>query len=166
MKLTFGLALDGFRLAPGAVAFGELTCGPAGMLDWLENRLGLRPPAIPEAQRVAVFRQLLEQAQTGTPRFYTRSFVQDPVAVAETLLGWRDELVLAGWDGTVPTTATARLRDLAEVELLAANALPPGVGDRLRALLHALDRRSDELANVQTMDDPRQLPKLWRLLLA
>ena len=39
MKLTFGLALDGFRLAPGAVAFGELTCGPAGMLDGLKVRL-------------------------------------------------------------------------------------------------------------------------------
>ena len=51
MKLTFGLALDGFRPAPGTVAIGELTCGPVGMLDWLENRLGLRRPAVTEAQR-------------------------------------------------------------------------------------------------------------------
>lgn len=165
MKLTFGLALDGFRPTPGTVAIGELTCGPAGILDWLENRLGLWRPAVTEAQRVAVFRQLLEQAQTVTPRFYSRSFAQDPVAVADTLLGWRDDLMLAGWDGTVPTTATARLRDLTEVERLAGNALQPGVGDRLRALLHALDGRSVELATVQTVDDPRQLPKLWQLLL-
>lgn len=165
MKLTFGLALDGFRLTPGTVAIGELTCGPAGMLDWLENRLGLRRPAVTEAQRVAMFRQLLEQAQTGTPRFYTRSFVQDPVAVADTLLGWRDELALAGWDGTVPTTASARLRDLAEVERLAANTLPPGVGDRLRAVLRVLDTSAVQLGTVQTVDGPHQLPKLWRSLL-
>ena len=73
MKLTFGPALGGFLPAPGAVMFGELTCGPAGMLDWLENRLALRPPEVPSAQRVAVFRQLLEQAQTGGLRFYNES---------------------------------------------------------------------------------------------
>ena len=39
MKLSFRLARDGFRLAPDAVAFGELTCGPAGMLDGLKVRL-------------------------------------------------------------------------------------------------------------------------------
>ena len=33
-------------------------------------------------------------------RFYTASFTKDPLAVAETLLRWRDELVLAGWDGS------------------------------------------------------------------
>jgi len=74
MKLTFGLALDGFRLAPGAVAFGELTCGPAGILGWLEARLGLRRPAVTEAQRVALFRQLLEQAMAAGTRFYSASF--------------------------------------------------------------------------------------------
>lgn len=165
MKLTFGLALDGFRLVPGSVAFGELTCGPAGLLDWLENRLGLRPVAVLEAQRVAVFRQLLEQAMAPGTRFYSASFKHDPVAVAETLLGWRDELVLAGWDGTVPSTASARLSDLAEIERLTANALPPGVGDRLRALLSALDGSPVELATVLTVDDLAQLPKQWRLLL-
>ena len=165
MKITFGLALEGFRPAPGTVAIGELTCGPAGMLDWLENRLGLRPRAVPEAQRVAVFRQLLEQAQVTTPRFYSGSLKHDPVAVAETLLGWRDELVLAGWDGTVPNSASARLRDIAEIERLAADALPPGVGDRLRALLNAFDGSPVELATVLTVDEVAQLPKLWRRLL-
>ena len=165
MKLTFGLALDGFRLAPGAVAFGELTCGPAGILGWLEARLGLRRPAVTEAQRVAVFRQLLEQAMAAGTRFYSASFKHDPLAVAETLLGWRDELVLAGWDGTVASTASTRLRDLAEIERLVANSLPPGVGDRLCALLRSLDASSVELATVQTVDELAQLPKLWRLLL-
>ena len=74
MKIIFGRALDGFRPPPGTVALGELTCGPAGLLDWLETRLGLRSPSVPEAHRVAAFRQVLEQAQAGTPRFYTRSF--------------------------------------------------------------------------------------------
>lgn len=125
MNLTFGLALDGFRHAPDAVALGELTCGPAGILGWLEARLGLRRPAVTEAQRVAVFRQLLEQAMAAGTRFYSASFKHDPLAVAETLLGWRDELVLAGWDGTVASTASTRLRDLAEIERLVANSLPP-----------------------------------------
>ena len=36
--------------------------------------------------------------------------------MAETLLRWRDELVLAGWDGSPDTAAGQRIRDLAEVE--------------------------------------------------
>lgn len=165
MNLIFGLALDGFRPAPDTVVIGEMTCGPAGLLDWLEARLGLRRPAVAEARRVAVFRQLLEQAQMGTPRFYTRSFLQDPVAVADTLLRWRDDLVLAGWEGTASGDASTRLRDLAEVERLATGSLPPGAGDRLRGLLPTVADCSGELATVRMVDDPGWFPKLWRKLL-
>ncbi len=39
--------------------------------------------------------------------------------MAETLLRWRDELVLAGWDGSADPEGSQRIRDLAEVEQLA-----------------------------------------------
>lgn len=165
MKVTFGLTLDGYRPPPGPASLCELTCGPAGLLGWLENRLGLRSPTVPEAHRVAAFHQLLEQAQAGTPRFYTRSFQKDPIATADVLLRWRDDLVLDGWDGSVSSEASVRLHDLAEVERLATASLPPGEGDRLRSLLRSLEDCRKEIATVQTVDDARWFPKLWRQLL-
>ncbi len=47
--------------------------------------------------------------------------------MAETLLRWRDELVLAGWNGSADPADTSRIRDLAEVEALAGRDLSPGV---------------------------------------
>ena len=67
--------------------------------------------------------------------------------MAETLLRWRDELVLAGWDGSLDPVASERIRDLAEVEGLAGPDLLPGFGDRVRKALTELDRRDPKFAS-------------------
>lgn len=165
MEILFGIALDGHRPPVGTVQFGQLACGPAGLLDWLENRLGLLLPPVAEAQRIAAYREALEVAQRTGARFYTRSHEKDPLAVAETLLRWRDDLVTDGWDGTAPADASVRLRDLAAVEKAVAGKLPPGGGDRLRRLTEVLARCPVEVATIRTVEELGVMPKRWRLLL-
>lgn len=97
------------------------------------------------------YRQSLEAA-ASKPRFYAASFAKDPFSVAETLLRWRDELVLAGWDGSADPVGSSRIRDLAEVEGLAGPKLLPGLGDRVQAVLTELDRRDPKLDSIKVVD--------------
>ena len=108
----------------------------------------------------------MQKAASIKARFYTASFAKDPLAVAETLLRWRDELVLAGWDGSPDAGSSQRIRDLAEVEELAGPDLLPGVGDRVRKALTELDRRDPKFATIEVLEDPDSLPLLLRRVFA
>src|SRR3984893_453387 len=129
LKITFGLDLDGYQDLPARDRFNESICGPQGFLRLLELRLGLASKPASAASRIVQYRGALESAASIKERFYTESFAKDPLAVAETLLRWRDELVLAGWDGSADPGSSQRTRDLAEVERLAGPDLLPGFGD-------------------------------------
>src|SRR5580693_5741975 len=136
LKITFGLDLDGYQDLQPRDRFNESICGPQGFLRLLELRLGLASKPASAAGRIVQYREFLQNAASikrlkrPAARFYTESFSKDPLAVAETLLRWRDELVLAGWDGSPDPGSSQRIRDLAEVEELAGPDLSPGFGDR------------------------------------
>ena len=85
--------------------------------------------------------------------------------MAETLLRWRDELVLADWDGSPDPGASKRIRDLAEVEGLAGPDLLPGFGDRIRKALAELDRRDPKFATIEVLENRDSLPLLLRRVL-
>ena len=95
MKIIFGLDLDGYQDLEARDRFDQSICGSQGFLNLLEPRLGLslRPPST--ASRIVQHRDFLQNAASVKQRFYTESFTKDPLAVAEALLRWRDELVLA-----------------------------------------------------------------------
>jgi hypothetical protein len=98
LKITFGLDLDGYQDLQPRDRFNESICGPQGFLRLIELRLGLASKPASVAGRIVQYREFLQNAASIRERFYTASFAKDPLAVAETLLRWRDELVLAGWD--------------------------------------------------------------------
>lgn len=165
LKILFALSLDGYRPQENRSRIDELICGPATLLDVLEIRLGLRAKAVPFARRVAQYRTLLAKALVERPRFYSASFERDAFAVAEVLLRWRDELVLAGWTALADANDSQRLRDFADVEQSAAGTLASGVGDRIKAILVELEGREPHLGAVEVMDDRAHLPALLRRLL-
>ena len=165
MKIIFGLDLDGYQDLWTRDRFNELICGPNGFVGLLEIRLGLASKPVSAAVRVAQYRSLLENAALNKPRFYSASFSKDAFSAAETLLQWRDELILAGWDGSARPIDSPRIRDLADVEELANKTLSPGFPDRIRAALAELDRRQPKLDSVEVVDDPKHVPRLLRELL-
>src|ERR1700719_3449 len=132
LKITFGLDLDGYQDLQARDRFNEPICGPQGLLRLLELRLGLASKPASAASRIVQYRGALDSAASTKERFYTASFAKDPLAVAETLLRWRDELVLAGWNGSPDPAPSGRIGDLVEVEGLAGSNLLPGFADRIR----------------------------------
>lgn len=162
MNVTFGLCLDGFASAEPRPRFDEVVCGPVGLLRLLELRLGLVGALPSHGRRVVGYREALAALTAAGPQFYSASFAQDDYAVAETLLRWRDELVLAGWNGHAAAGFSPRLATLAAVEATLNPALRTGEGDRLRAITAALACRSPQFNRCALTDPPSALPWLWR----
>ncbi len=166
MKVGFGLSLDGYASLLPKQALAMPMCGPLGLLQFLETRLGLKAKATSSALRVFQFRKILEELVTERPMFFSESFKRDSYAVAETLLKWRDDLIEAGWDGLASADDTARIQDMAAVEARTENRLSPGTSDRLRSILLELNSRSPNLDLLTVRDPQSHFPKLWRLICA
>lgn len=138
MDVVFGLWADGGASPDhgGAVggSMGQPVVGPSGLVDILETKLGLGEPRNPHVVRIASFQSTLEALEGEY--FWSRSLKMDPWSTARTLLGWRDELIGLGWRPHQPW-AEPRLADLAEA--CRASTPPPGLADRLTAVLAELD---------------------------
>ena len=140
-------------LGDRVAAFGEATLGPLGFVSLLETALGLVGPPVARAERLARWLPSLRDCDA----FWSRSFQDDELGVARTLLGWRDELSLHGWQ---PAITAGRLSDLAAVDESVSDGLP----DRLRAIVGRLRDRSGSalVESVDLVDPEEELPLLWR----
>jgi hypothetical protein len=122
-------------LAPGEARAGFEQVGPLGLARRLGRILGFPAQPAEAPARLAVMAARLDAHDDGT-RAYSASRRRDPFGVARFLLGLRDELTLAGWDGRA-LEGSGRLADLAALERLAP-PLPPGLPDVLAGLVAAL----------------------------
>ncbi|MYF28552.1 MAG: PD-(D/E)XK nuclease family protein [Gammaproteobacteria bacterium] len=163
MRVRFGLHRDALEPSLPRTTVGEITVGPLGFLGLLESDLGIAPVASHPSESIAAYRACLAECDDWV-RFYHRSFDVDPVGVARTLNDWRQRWYLYGWDGRFPDQVGGRLGDMEAVESLAAERVSPGVGQRLRAVLALLDKRT-QVAEVELLDDAHDLPPLWRRVL-
>lgn len=164
-RITFGLHLDGQRPRPAANALGVSLVGPLGLLNILETQLGLLALRPSQAERIVQYQDCLHRLDSEQ-RFYHRSFATDPLGTSACLLDWRDQWALHGWDGAMPSSAPMRLRDLAEVEALAATAVAPSIGQRLEAVKAALQKRQPRIEQVLLVDPLETLPYRWKAVLA
>ncbi|MCE2461783.1 MAG: PD-(D/E)XK nuclease family protein [Pseudomonadales bacterium] len=164
MRVRFGLHRDALEPTPPRTVVGEINLGPLGLLGLLESDLGIPPVAAHPSEAIAAYRECLADCDDWV-RFYHRSFDVDPVGVARTLNEWRQQWYLHGWDGHIPEGVGGRLGDLAVVESLAAERVPPGVGQRLRTVHALLDRRRTQVREVELLDAPDDLPRAWRRVL-
>lgn len=170
MKITFGISLDSSSYPPLTSSkdalLGEQRCGPLGLLQTLETRLGLSGIWEAEPYRVEIYRQRLLAADNGS-RFYSRSLEADAQGVAQTLLPWRDELLRAGWDFVVDDSFPSRLRDLSAVESLpksSAPAMPWGFSERMRAVIAKLPSERLDISEIRLLEPKEALGKQWELL--
>lgn len=167
MQLIFGVAADGRVYpdfpGPGMGALDESVVGPAGLVNILETQLGLTGPRPVEAVRIAAYAgRLRAVVASNAQRFFAASLEKDPWATARLLLGWRDQLVAAGWSGN--KIASRRLEDLAAAEAQEP-VLPDGLSDRLRSLLVVLEGRPPLLLESLTLIEHRSiLPLPWQRL--
>ena len=140
---------------------GVATLGPKGLLGVLETQLGLPTPTPHPSEAPFSYLQCLREASSPN-RFFHRSFEIDPVNVARTLFDWREQWYEAGWDGTFPDDAPARLADLAAVEAIAKGRVPPTHGERLQRIAEALKERRTQFERVELHTHLDDLPHVWQ----
>ncbi len=170
-----GLGLGGrcaTEHAPASVntgAFGRPVWGPGGLLRDLEMRLGLAPGADATPIRVQTYLRALSALALAEPTvFFAKSLQADPLGTARTLLGWRDELIAAGWDGDGVANGGARLDALARVESLVhegAMPMPLGHADRVRRVQQTLTAEGTvPYPELRLAEPPAVWPGRWQAL--
>jgi hypothetical protein len=161
MTVVFGWQLDARQGPLLESRFNSPVVGRRGFLGLLELHLGLADPPVQRSQRVAAYLGHLRKADDGK-RFYSKSIEADEMGVASALLGWRDDWLLYGWDGTAPGSAPSRVVDMAAVEVLARGKVAPAEAERLAQVEAALRVRKVPVSQVRLLDDLDRLPARWR----
>jgi len=124
--------------------------------------LGLSGPQVTSVERITTYKRKIEAAGAG--RFWSKSFELDPWSSTRELLGWRDELIEAGWRSGLGRERM-RLADIAAVEE-AGPVLPAGAPDRLRAVIKALGEKPTlPLQSIRLVDERKLFPGGWRAML-
>ena len=141
MKIRLGLQLDGQHGWHTKNSLGEITIGTNGMLNILEMQLGLIAEETPSSQRVVQYLDCLKQCN-HPKRFFYKSLNNDELGTSATLLRWRDQWHLHGWNGEINSIATSRLKDLADVETLTHGKLALSEGERLAKVLATMQKRT------------------------
>lgn len=164
MKIRFGLQLDGQQGWHIKNTLGEAVVGPKGMLGILENQLGLVLEPVPQSRRVVQYLACLK-ALDHEGRFFHRTLQVDELGTAALLLEWRDFWYLHGWNGEVTNTG-GRLKDLADVEVMARGKVAPSDGERLKLIASAMKSRTPAISKVLLTTPFSAFPKNWKEVLA
>jgi ATP-dependent helicase/nuclease subunit B len=152
-------------LAPGTGRLGRPVWNRPALLADLELRLGIPSAPVEHGVRLQRWSQRLAALSRGRERFYSRSYAIDPIGTATTLLGWRDQLVDAGWNGEPIPGGGERLETFCELER--DLDLPPGLADRLRRVETALATSTiTPWSGLELAESTAAWPERWRRVFA
>ena len=122
MLIRFGMHLDGLQPLQSGTGIGEVTRGPLGLLDLLEVQLGLPPVIATSADTLMAYRACLAESRCRVALLSrvvrARSDQRQPHAAGVA----RDVVRIRLGRQFSAADAPARLRDLSDVETLAACA--------------------------------------------
>jgi RecB family exonuclease len=165
-KIQITLAIKGDGAVPElrADALGAISVGPHGLLGMLETLLGIPARDISFTTRLIQYLGCIDQVPRADA-FYHDSYQADPFSVARTLLQWRDHWYLAGWTGTFADETPARLKDMAQIEAFAADAVEPGLGQRIQRVIRLLSDNPVPVGSITLRDDLADFPHLWQRLI-
>ena len=164
VKVT--LAIKGDSAVPElrADALGEVVAGPNGFLGLLEMQLGIPSRDTSFTARLIQYLGCIDTINHEAA-FYHASYNADPFSVARTLLQWRDQWYLAGWNGSFPEDAPARLRDMAAIEQQAREIVDPNTGQRIQRVIALLPDNPIAVDTITLRDALSDFPHLWQQLI-
>ena len=139
----------------------EKIVGDAGLLDFLELRLGLSGADPDAIERILAYKSALESAKEGA--FYEAAFKNDPLATAKEILRWRDLLVMEGFESDTPYTSP-RLLKLAEVEKEFRKSAIVGIPERWKRVFECLNGKLPGVT-ISVRYSLELIPKLIRDIL-
>ncbi len=115
MKIIYSPQYDGeIFLGDRPGCFDTLYAGNASLLQQLGLRAGICVNPAPDMEREVAYQTAMKQPVIGS--CFEKSAKTDPIGVAAKLLLWRDNLIMAGWDGTCDKVSLTKLHTLAEIE--------------------------------------------------
>ena len=138
------------NILKGTCLLGATVVDDTGLLEAFELRLGL--PSFGESGQIRAieYRRALGACKEGS--FYEKSFSVDSFGVAESLLSWRDKLLMLGW---MPEkeSGQGRLDTLAKVEgIFRRQSACPGGPERWKAVLSALEGGRKPFTKEDTLE--------------
>lgn len=173
--IYFGSALNDRCLPqPAEESLGEVRLNAKGLLGLLEGYYGLYPKDERlDYLRVEQYRQLLQnELQKQPTAFFAASFAADPLATAEALLAFRDELSAAAYPLHLAPVSDCppRIKLLHRLEKTKLDTdnefdLLPGEADRINDLIAAI-RTAGHPALCIWIHEPKELlpPGIVRVL--
>jgi ATP-dependent helicase/nuclease subunit B len=164
VHVTLGLKADGACPEVPGDALGHVTVGLNGFMNLLETQLGIPSSDVSFTTRLIQYLSCVEGAD-HKDAFYHASYEADPFSVARTLLKWRDQWYLAGWDGTFDSEVPKRLSDMAAIESHAVSEVELGLGQRVQAIIELLKENSIAIESIHLLDKLTDFPILWRRLI-
>ena len=115
IKIVYSPLYDGeIFLGDCPHAMGVEYLGTVGLLQELGLRLGIPINMKSDVERQADYQNAMQTHIKGT--LFKKAAEVDPFGVAAKLLHWRDDLLMAGWDGKVIGCSLAKLSVLAAIE--------------------------------------------------
>ena len=148
MKIHYSPSYDGdIFLGDSPKALGETYVGNAGLLQQLQLRAGIRKDPKPGVEREADYHNAMMKHISGT--FFEKAAKADPIGVAGKLLGWRDALVMAGWDGTCNNANAVKVMALAEIE---KDFHSIGTADCWREVRDVYSKENPRLGEVESIE--------------
>ncbi|WGL16268.1 PD-(D/E)XK nuclease family protein [Microbulbifer bruguierae] len=162
MVITFGLNCDSARET--SASLDSPWVGVQQMLSLLEAQLGLPADQASYTDRLVQYLECLERGLAGKP-FYAKSFEVAPLHTAATLLEWRDQLYMGGWNGHSVPGASPRLKTLIDIEKAAASLIADNVGQRLQRVISVLTSQNVRVSEIHLRDTLELLPPLLQQLL-
>lgn len=155
-------------LAAGAALLGRPNWNATQLLSQLELRLGLPRVEMADVLRVQRWSARLNGPAEHGDRFYAASYATDRLGTARTLLEWRDELVMAGWNGEAVPGGGSRLDTLSELERGAGmSEIAPGFPDRLLRVVRELETEGARVFDgIELLQDRELWTALWQRVFA
>jgi ATP-dependent helicase/nuclease subunit B len=162
MEIHLGLNFNDGLAIPARSRLGSIYQNYAGFFSILNTQLGLAVTDVSTNKRILQYLECLE-VQGSSFSFYAQSLSVSPLAVAKKLLSWRDNLYLAGWDGSFSGEgSTLRLTDLASVEQVAQKKVANNEGQNLQSIIVALKKYHTQITKIHLYDDLQILPAQWQ----
>jgi hypothetical protein len=93
---------------------GVTYVGPQGLLQQLELRAGLHTEVKSDVEREADYLNAMTPFMDAS--MFKKAFDVDKIGVAGKLLVWRDNLLMAGWNGQCDDASLKKLYELAKIE--------------------------------------------------
>ena len=142
----------------------EKVVGDAGLLEFLELRLGLPGVESDGIDRLLAYKQALGVIAAESPDneekvFYKDAFVNDSLATAKEILRWRDIIVMEGFDPDAEYKSP-RLRTMAEVERIFSKAGLVGTPERWKKVCEYARWKKINGVKIVVRHDKKLSPKL------